>query len=293
MRNNLETRYYLFKHWYKKWRFFFTFFLIGLIITSSGGVLLYFNYNPPTLSSANPYYQGFGVARNDTASPTIMTIGLVVNPPEFSFQYFFEAMVNGTYNFIFVFPFNVKSIVGESKNMFMSVNSTNTCTVISVSLNSSQLESGKIWGDFMIDQTFVSDNRGLINIILPFGNGISSETFDNIQRKLEVSLYSPDAPIDLYVSLPNSYSWTESFPSMTGMNPFVNPFTNKSVTSLYWNFDKLQNSITIKCDDQFEIGVYGYLLFFSGIFLGVGLPLMVTTYYDGKKRWSEKKTTFN
>jgi hypothetical protein len=286
--NSLEARYYLLKHWYKKWRFFFVFFLIGLIITSFGGILIGV-YTTPHTFSYNPYYQGFGIARNDTASPTIMTIGVVVDPSEFSFQYFFEAMVNGTYNFIFVFPFHVRSIVGESENMSMVVNATNTCTVISVSLNSSQLTSGKIWGDFMIDQTFLSGNRGLYTIVLPFGNGVGDETFDKIQKKLDVSLYTPDAPIDLYVSLPNSYSWTESFPSMAGMNPFINPLTNKSVTSLYWNFDKLQNSVTIKCENQFEIGIYENLLFWSGIFLGVGLPLMVTAYYDGLRKFSEKR----
>jgi hypothetical protein len=275
------------KYWFRKWRFFVIFFLIGLIITSSGVLLLYTYYNPQTFST-NPYYHGFGIARNDTAIPSIMTIGFVVDPAEFSFQYFFETMVNGTYNFIFVFPFHVRSIVGESENMSMSVNTTDTCTVISVNLNSTQFSSGKISGDFMIDQTFLSDNRGIYTIVLPFGNGIDNKIYGKIQNDLDVSLHVPDAPIDLYVSLPNAYSWTESFPSMVGMNPFINPFSNKSVTSLYWNFDKLQNSVTIKCDNQFEIGVYGYYLFISGIFLGVGIPLMMTAYYDSLKKFSEK-----
>jgi hypothetical protein len=80
-------------------------------------------------------------------------------------------------------------------------------------------------------------------------------------------------------------------------NPLKNPneihkFTNsqiyKSLYRKYWNFDKLQDSVTIKCEDKSEIGSYENLPFWSGISLGVGSSLMITSLYDGLRKRSEK-----
>ena len=216
---------------------------LGVIVTSIGGYWFYSYANPPTLSS-DPNYQGFAIARNSTINPIAMNIELEVNPSELSFQYFYNAQLNGTYNFIFVFPFHVTGIVDESENM--SINPTNTCTVFSLSLNLTKnneyWESEQISGDFMIAQTFLSGSRGLYTMVLPFSGGVGGETYNTLQQKLEVGIYSPDAPITLGVILPAAYSVTESFPSMAGVNPYIMPFTNTSVMSLSWNFAEMQDS---------------------------------------------------
>jgi hypothetical protein len=249
--------------------------------------LFYSCANPPTFSS-NPYYQGLGIAQNSTIMPNSLNIGLQVDPPAFSFQYSYRTQVNGTYHFVFEFPFNVISTVRESE--IMSVNSTDTCTVISVSLNSTQ-GSGDILGSFMIAPTFLSGSRGSYTIILPFGNPYNSEVFGKIVQELGISPFQPDVQIELNIVLPQSSSGIESFPSMTGMKPFIGYLTNKPTTSLYWIFDSIQNlqdSVTVKYENQFQIGNYEQLNFFSGIFIGIGSSILISSVYDGLKKMSDK-----
>jgi hypothetical protein len=278
-------RYRQIHYWAKKWRFYVAFFLVGIIVTSVGAVLFYVSINSPTYSY-DPYYQGFGVARNSTTIPSFFVINFVVDPPELVFEYFYTAQTNGTYNFIFVFPFHVTSIIRNSTNMM--VNSTNTCTVISLRLDSIKQGSQEIWADFEIKRTFLSANRGLYTVVPPFGRGISDGAYDSAYRKLGVGLNPLDATVELYVSLPNSYSYTESVPTITDMNPFVNQITNKSLTSLHWVFTELQNSVTIMCTDQSEIDYLQNVTFWSGILFGIGFSLMLNTVYDAYKKRVEK-----
>jgi hypothetical protein len=284
-RHDLYVRYLIIKR-----KLFAVIFIVlialGVIITSIG-VLFYSNANPPTFSS-NPYYRGLGIVENSTIIPGTMYIGLQVNPPAFSFQYFFITKVNGTYDFVFEFPFNVISKIRGTEGM--SVNSTDTCTVISVSNNLTQ-GSGEVWGQFTVSPTFLSGSRGLYTMVLPFGNPYNSEAFQKAVSELQVSSLQPDAKIKLNIVLPHDYSWTESFPAMTGMEPFTYPLTDKPKTSLYWDFDNLQNiqgSVTVKYEDQSQIGNYANWNFLSGIFIGVGSSILTTSVYDGLKKWSEK-----
>ena len=227
-----------------------------------------------------------------------MDIGLQVNPPGFSFQYFYTTPTNGTYNFIFEFPFDVTSSIPIYsfsgtllKPEYTSINSTNTCTVISASLNvnSSHLMDGEVWGNFNIAPTFLSGNRGLYTIVLPFGNPYNSKVFANIAGELNVSPFTPDVQINLNIILPHSDSYSGSFPSIAGMEPFT--FTNKPTTSIYWNFANLQNlegSVTVEYENQSQIGNYENWTFLSGAFIGVGSSILITSIYDGFKKWSEK-----
>jgi hypothetical protein len=280
-RYDLQIRY-----WIRK-RFYVIFFLVGIIVASVGAVLFYGYANPPSYSY-DPHYQGFGVAQNSTALPNIMVIGFIVDPPELFFQYFYIAQTYGTYNFIFVFPFNVVSIIGDSGNM--TVNSTNTCTVISMSLHLNE-SSQQIWGDFRIAKTFLSRNRGLYTIVLPFGRGINSEVFNKIQQKLKVPL-SPLADVELYASVP--YSYTESIPVITDLNPFINPITNKSYASLHWYFNgDVQNSVTVMCTDQSEIDNIQNMTFWSGIFFGIGFSFILNTVYDAYRTRVEKTAKYD
>jgi hypothetical protein len=148
--------------------------------------------------------------------------------------------------------------------------------------------SGRIWGSFRIAQTFLSGSHGLYTVVLPFGGGIKSEVFDTIQKKLQVGLYFPDTTINLYVNLPSSYSYTQSIPAIADLNSFIDPTTNKSLTSLHWTLNELQNSVTIMCTDQSEIINLQNKTFWSGILVGIGSSLILNTVYDASKAQVEK-----
>jgi len=221
-----------------------------------------------------------------------------INPPELDFVYFFSVPQDGTYNFMFNFPFRVTGIISESETAYMdtknmSIDSTSTCTVISLSLYLVAGADEAISGHFTIAPTFLSGSRGLYTVVLPFGGiggGSSFEVEDKIQRELEVPVYTTDndAPIQLCVTLPHSYSVTQFFPPITHMNPYTNPFNGITVRALYWNFTYLHDSVTVEYADQSQIGYYQNLNFLSGIFIGVGSSILLSSVYDGIKRLSEK-----
>lgn len=244
--------------------------------------------------SYDPNYQGYGVATNNTVTPSVYDIWLSYSPSAFSFYYEYLATTNGTYNFIFVFPFKVTNTLENPENM--SITPTKTGTILSSSLSLNGLNQSHFSGQalsayFEIANTFLSENRGTYTIVLPFGGGdIYDQAFDAIQGNLWV-LPNNEIPTDLYVSLPNSYSLTESIPTISDLNPFTNPITNMTVSSLHWNFpDGLQNSVTVMCNDPQTINTLQNMPFWSGIFLGIGVSLIATTCYDSYKRWIEKST---
>jgi len=61
------------------------------------------------------------------------------------------------------------------------------------------------------------------------------------------------------------------------------PAPNQTQPSYYWNLSQLQ-TITVICSDPFSEN----MPFLSGIFIGIGVPLIVSTMYDCCKKWLDK-----
>jgi hypothetical protein len=294
-------RYGLYLYWIRKRKLLLSLLSLGLILSGAIiigiGVFFYYSYAYPPTFSSNPYYEGFGTGQNGTVTPTSMLIELTVFPPTLYFQYNFVPLTSGVYNFIFVFPFDIKgdlptrSLGGSIlKPENMTFNFSNSGTAISLSLNLTKMVGDTIWGNFNIAQTFLSGKRGLYTIVLPFYGGVGNVGFQNIAQNLGTSFYNPIPEVDLYVILPHAYSSSETFPPTSGMNSVINFLTNKPITSLSWTFDdsgNSVNSVSIQCEDQSEIGYYGNSSFLSGIFIGVGSSILITSAYDGLKKLSE------
>jgi hypothetical protein len=47
-----------------------------------------------------------------------------------------------------------------------------------------------------------------------------------------------------------------------------------------WEFETLQDSVTIQTEDRGEILFYENLPFISGLLLSIGIPTIITTIYD-------------
>jgi hypothetical protein len=268
--------------WLRKWRFYVVAFLIGIVGFPFVGGLFYMWANP-SMYSYDPRYQGFAVDQNSTVIPNgfYIDFNANVNPPELFFQYWFIIQTNGTYSFIFSFPFNVFVVFHNADNM--TINPTSTDTVMYVTLPENE-GSQDIWGDFGITRTFLSDNRGFHTIELPFGGVVNSDAVV-LEQKLGIEPSFQSVSVNLYVGLPISYSYVESIPAISDSNPFVNPQTNVSSASLHWYFNNgLQNSVTIVYNDQSEVGYLQNMTFWSGIFFALGFSLAVNTMYDAYRK---------
>jgi len=262
---------------------------VGLLITVVLGLGPYLILISAPTYSFTPGFSGFGIARNDTfVSPTMMVVGFGSDPPELWFQYFFQYAANGTYNFVFAFPFYITSEKGASGNMSFRATSRGSAVWLRYEATNvySGGQSGEIWGVFSIENTFQSGTRGLYAFILPFGMGINPEVFGNLQHELGIGLHTPDVNISLQVGLPSRYKITGTFPPVSaGPNVWVIP-TNRSIVTIECMHATLQDSVTILCEDPNEISLYESLPFISGVFLGIGVPIITRTIYDAVKEWS-------
>jgi len=266
-------------------------FLLGSICVGAASCFLEMFYGAPVYSF-KPGYSGFGIFHNDTIIPVSMIVSVVVNPAELWFDYFFGYNENGTYNFIFVFPFNILGFYRASENM--STRSTPHGSAVWLQYRASNTSLGymnhQIWGDFKIENTFQEGTRGSYTIILPFGMGIEPDVASDLQKTLEVPLYSGDVNVTLYVTLPGGFMPTTTFPpNSAGPEPYTTPF-NTTITSIEWNAGKLQNSVTIEAVDTGEKSFYDNIPFESGVLLAIGLQFMFTTSYDAIRKWGSSKT---
>jgi hypothetical protein len=269
--------------------FYHIFILAGLLFTIVLGLEPYLILVNAPSYSFKPGFSGFGIARNETVIlPTMMVVGLGSDPPELWFQYFFECEANGTYNFIFAFPFNITGQIGSSRNMSFRATTRGSAVWSRYEVNTVSYgwQSAEVWGVFSIENTFQSGTRGSYTFILPFGMGISAEVIGDLQHELGIGFHTPDVNISLQVGLPSRFKIIGTFPPVSaGPNVWVTP-TNRSITTMEWHFEKLQDSVTINCEDQNEIAFYETLPFISGLFLGIGIPIITTTLYDAVKEWS-------
>lgn len=265
------------------------FLTLGFLITLLGGLIpLYLFYNAPS-HTFQPNFSGFGIARNGTSiSPQLFVISVTIKPPELYFHYSFVCSENGTYNFLFWFPFEIISRITSTVNM--SLNTTSQGSAVWLRHQVDNVHYG--WADhhfsgvFLIKNTFQSGTRGSYMFVLPFGLGIPGELIRNIQRELGVAFTTAVANIDLSFGVPEGYHITQTFPPHSiGPNTWITP-SNRTITKVGWNPKDLKDSVTIYCQNPNEIALYESFLFIGGLCLGIGVPMMTTPVYDVLKKWA-------
>ncbi len=267
-------------------------FLIGLICIGFASYYLVSFYSAPVYSF-KAGYSGFEIAHNaSSVTPQWMTVYVAVNPPELFFDYFSICNANGTYDFIFAFPFNILGQNGASENM--STRSTPYGPAVWLKYvvdNASSWGLGhEIWGDFVIENTFQDGTRGLYTIILPFGMGVRSEVTGDLWQALQVPFYS-DVNITLYVALPVGFKPTTTFPPNRGLEfPPTRFNVTQAQASMTWDAGTLQNSVTIEAADTNEKAFYDNIPFTTGILLAIGLQFMFTVGYDSFRKWARSQT---
>ncbi len=274
--------------------FYLFFFVIGLVITIFLGVLPCCSFFNAPSYSFQPSFSGFAVARNHTnITPDRLRVIIGIEPATLFFQYSFACYENGTYNFLFIFPFNVTSKINSTQNMNFTATSVGSAIWLQYPLNDVPQGGSHrdIFGDFLIENTFQSGTRGSYTFILPFGGAIKSEVIGNRQSGLGVFFHTEK--VELEFTVPETFRIIQSFPGfLEGPEPFVTS-TNRTMMSVKWIFDELRGSVTIYCEDPNERSSYESWLFLGGIFLSLGMSITVTTIYDFFKertRPSEKKT---
>jgi hypothetical protein len=282
----VRLRISLYRREIMRW-FMVILFVIGSVLT---GLATYFYvvFVTAPVYSFKTGYSGFGIAHNESIIPMLMTVGVAINPPELWFDYYFSCYMNGTYNFIFAFPFNIMRQIRVSENM--STKSTPHGSAIWLQCRVNNVSSygldHEIWGDFAIENTFQEGTRGSYTIILPFGMGISPEVTEDLWQALKVPFYSGDINVTLYVALPGGFRPTTMFPpNSRGPELYKTPF-NVTIDSTEWDAGRLQNSVTIEAIDVNEKPIYDNIPFTSGILFGIGVQLMFTIGYDSIRRWA-------
>lgn len=256
-----------------------------------GGGLLW-SYQNAADYSFEPNTQGFAIARNYTTNifPSTMriTVSAYSDIDKMHFRYDFRVTENGSFNFIFIFPFKVERILGSTDGLKSNVTSHGTAIWIKHRIEDVGIygRSAHIWGELQIADTFLSGSRGDYVFGLPFFGGVggSSEIIDDLQDQLGVSWFSPDGRVELEIRVPFDYQVIQAFPQ-----PFSGPdtmnITGRIINRVYWDVEWLDQQYTIICRNQEEATMYESMLFFGGIFISIGGGLMIQSSYDGLRRY--------
>jgi len=277
---------------YLEKRFFVATFLIGLVVTFSlgGGAFVFYRFAPTYF--LQPNYQGFAIAHNYThnflANFISISVFVLSQMPELSFRYYFSVEQNGTYNFIFIFPFKFFENINSTEGMNFNLTSYGTAVwleyqVTNVSRNG---KSDYVWGNFWIANTFQSGTRGDYVFSLPFFGGVgSSNITEELQDRLNVAWHSPAGRVMLEFVVPSRFQITQAYPQVFSEPSDTLKFSgNRTVNSVNWNLGWLDQQFTIFCSDGQESSSYESVLFFSGLFLSIGASIMVESAYDASKK---------
>lgn len=263
--------------------FYHLFLLGGLLITTFAGIAPQYFFASAPRYYLQSSFSGFGVARNSTnISAHRFVVGIGVDPPELWFQYFFRCDTNGTYNFLFVFPFKITSKIHATDNTHFNATYRGSVVWLQYQVNNVSIwgRDDDIWGYFSIENTFQSGTRGSYMFVLPFGMGIHPEVSSKLHRDLGVTFHSPDANISLQVGLPAPYQITQTFPPISaGPNVWETP-TNRTITTVEWEFETLEDSVIIFCQDPDGMANYQNYQFISGIGFGIGIPIIAATIFE-------------
>ncbi len=281
-------------------KFYIIFFLIGSLVLSIGAVLILRYFYAPT-HYYQPEKRGFGVAFNHTRliSPNWYSIEIFVKQDvaELLFYYSFEVVENGSYNFIFVFPFDVIAKIESTEGM--NFTKTPYGTAFSLKYEISDVITGKkgdiINGRFQIENTFQSGTKGEYSFTLPLASGIPScPEIDSLNAEMGVWWHTPAGAVSLIFVVPENLRITQMYPltNVTGPNTNYSSYYNITTTYVKWDLYWLEQHFTIVCTDSDEKQKYEAILFLSGILISAGVSLLVKTGHDYlKAKLSEKQVS--
>lgn len=241
----------------------------------------------------DPNLQGFGVARNQTSIyPSFFVVIVSVEPDQLFFQYGFYCDMKGTYNFLFIFPFRIKSNLLSTRGMDFNTTSYGSAVWIEYVVNS--VGNYNVSGTFEIEDTFRTGTQGSYMFLLPFGRGILPEVVGDLQRRLGVTFFSPDTSrIDLSFVIPESYQIIQTIPPTKGAPSPIPSVYWRNMTGATWEFSQLQDSVAIYSQKVDEVKWYQVFLFFSGLLLSVGGEILITVAYDFLKVKANEVKTHN
>jgi hypothetical protein len=292
--------------------FYGVFGIAGLLILCLGGLLPYvIYYTAPTYTTKPSDYGGFAIARNETnIIPQSISLSLNVDSSTALFNYGCEFTAEGTYNFVFVFPFHINQITGPLCCAYLSPNSTkgfvgyNTYNISTTEWGSVIWLSYENTNDFIkpsiefqmtLDQTFLSGCRGSYSLTLPFQENFIPTVM--IQEPFEEFGFNSFEPLNcsMYLQvygLPTDAVLTGNSPQLsqnlrTGSNPLISALD--TTTYVTWNVKELDDNFIINYHSPSEVDRYQNLLLIGGIFLGIGTSVTITVAYDWLKQASERK----
>jgi len=203
------------------------------------------------------------------------------------FRYDFSVADNGSYNFIFVFPFRITSVIYATEGL--RYNATLYGSALWLTHEISDVGIGwkgdHISGRFSIANTFQSGTRGDYFFALPLFGGVggASDTIDKLQSELRVTWHTPDTRVDLEFVVPSRFKITQAYPLTFSGPDTLEISGNRTINRVRWSVDWPDQQFTIICQNKGEMAYYDSLLFLSGLTLSVGSSIMVRSIYDWSK----------
>jgi hypothetical protein len=267
-------------------------FLVGLLVTSIAGGGLFVTYQYGTSHVARSDLQGFAIAHNSTQNilprSLYIRVAVLTERPILYFRYEYVVYENGSYNFIFVFPFQVVQNTGL--NEAVHFNSTPYGSAIWTTREINNVANGS-WSDdhieaeFFINNTLQSGTRGDYTFTLPFIGGVggASDVITRLRDSLRVIWYTPDAAVELEFIVPSRLHITQAYPQSFAGPDTLTIIGNQTINKVRWTMAWPSQQFTIICHDSDEASFYQAMLFFSGIFISIGVGIVVRSAYDAAK----------
>jgi hypothetical protein len=281
--------------------FFIVCLIIGVVLVLVSAFVFVLPSLEPNVSTVNPNYSGLGILVNKTdIISSQLEIIVTAEPNTLYFQYFFICQANGTYNFLFSFPFNITREISSwpEKAQFNSTSSHGSA--VWMHLDSNGTGGRSVSGEFEIADTFRSGSSGSNTFVLPFGFGVfGAEIFGNLTLQLNVT-FAQGINTDLIFTVPSpKYDIVQTFPERTvgwlAMPGRPINWTNRAGGQ--WEFPEgLRESIIIYTQNRDEIHGSQFSVFFGGVVLSIGIQVAIVAMYDFSKerfghRCDERKTS--
>jgi len=268
-------------------------FLVGVLVTSIAGGGLFVTYQYGTSHVARSDLQGFAIAHNSTQNvlphSIYMRVAVLSERPVLYFRYAYAVYENGSYNFIFILPFQVVQNTGL--NEAVHFNSTPYGSAIWTTREINNVANGS-WShddfeaEFFIDNTFQSGTRGDYTFTLPLIGGVGgvSDVITQLRDSLNVIWYTPDAGVELEFIVPSRLHITQAYPQSFAGPDTLTIIGNQTINKVRWTMAWPSQQFTIICHDSDEASSYQAILFFGGIFISIGAGIMVRSAYDAAKK---------
>ena len=267
--------------------------LVGVFL-SLQGFISWYNYNEVIPLTINPNYTGFGIVHNFSRTYVPDNFHLVhyVQSPylrselRFYFDYIIEE--NGTFVVAFLLPFKIYSQLTSD----LEYNVTETGSIVWTTVTHENVlmgsrVSGRIEGYFRIGHTFIQGKRGQYLAIFPYWVNLHGQGIQDLQKKYGLHSTSLECRVEIDYLTKLDYALMDSAPEFT-IFPRYNKWNQKPVIGVSWEFTSEPKTVVLQFESQTEIDRYSKLVHWSGIYLGIGLPLVIQGYNVILKEGIEK-----